>query len=77
MAGLYPTYYNIGQVKPTGIGQGDLHKCLFNMWKAIAAICYNLDDDASTIGTDYMELIGTDLNTSMALLATPLSSDIT
>ena len=74
---LTPTYYNIGTIKGTGISQGDLHKCLYNIWKAVHAICYNIDDDAGTIGTDYMDNIGTDLNTALALLNTPASSDTT
>ena len=74
---LTPTYYNIGTISGTGMSQGDQHKCLFNMWKAIHAICYNIDEDAATIGQDYMSNIATDLNTAMALLATPLTSDTT
>ena len=71
MADLEPTYYNIGDVSVSGLGQGDLVKGIYNLWKAVAAICNNIDEDVGTAGTDYMTKIGTDLNTAMAKFKTP------
>lgn len=72
MADLEPTFYDIlARTSGQGINQGDLHKAIFNLWKALAAICNNMDEDVGTPGTDYMSKIGTDLNTAMAKLLTP------
>ena len=72
MADIEPTYYNVDYVEQMGIkSQADIVKAIFNLWKAVAAICNNLDEDAATLGTDYLSKIGTDLNTAMAKLKTP------
>lgn len=68
---LTPTYYNIGDMSGQGMGQGDTHRAIYNLWKAMAAICYNLDEDVGNVGVDYMDNIGTDLNTAMAKFMTP------
>jgi len=68
---LTPTYYDIGDFKGTGVSQGDMVRAIYNLWKAIAAICYNIDEDTGTIGVDYMDNIGTDLNTALAKFVTP------
>jgi hypothetical protein len=68
---LSPTYYNIGPIACNGANQSDVVKSIYNLWKAVAAICANLDEDNSTLGTDYMSCIGTDLNTAMADFITP------
>ena len=70
MADLTPTYYKIKRTGAGGLSQGDQIKMFYNLWKALAAVCNNLDDD--TIGgVNYMSLIGTNLNTAMAALKTP------
>lgn len=71
MAATEPTYYNIGDFKGIGMSQGDIHKAIYNLYKAVYAICYNLDDDAATLGIDYLSAIGTDLETAMTNLKTP------
>ena len=71
MADIEPTYYNVGHVFPNGVNLSDVAKSIFNLWKAVSAICNNLDVDAGTLGTDYMSKIGTDLNTAMANIGTP------
>ena len=72
MADLEPTYYNI-LAATTGIGmnQGDTHKAIYNLWKAVKAICNNIDEDTGNPGTDYLSKIGTDLDTAMANIKTP------
>jgi len=75
MAALTPTYYTVQAVSGIGMGQGDVHKAIFNLWKAVKAICYNLDDDTGAPGVDYMDNIGTDLDTAMAKWKTPTSGD--
>jgi len=72
-----PTYYNVDPMEMNGIKQADLHKAIYDLWKAIAAICANLDEDNGTLGTDYMSAIGTDLNTAMDSFVTPPSGDTT
>jgi len=77
MAALEPTYYDIQALTSgQGINQGDLHKAIYNLWKAVSAICNNIDDDVGVPGVDYMSKIGTDLNTAMAKLLTP-KGDVT
>ena len=71
---LTPTYYNVGDFRGSGMHQGDTWKAIYNLWKALAAICYNIDEDAGATGVDYMDNIGTDLNTAMAKVATPNGS---
>jgi hypothetical protein len=71
MADLTPTYYNIGDFKGTGVSQGDTVKAIYNLWKAVVAICNNIDEDTGNTGTDYMTDIGTDLNTAMTNFKTP------
>jgi len=71
MADLEPTYYNVGNIGPMGMAQGDQARVNYNLWKAIAAICNNMDLDLGNPGTDYMSKIGTDLNTAMAKVVTP------
>lgn len=71
MAATQPTYYNLGDFKGIGMAQGDIHKAIYNLYKAVYAICYNLDDDSGTLGTDYLSAIGTDLATAMTNLKTP------
>jgi|GEM_PF-2301279 len=77
MADLEPTYYNLGDFKGTGMGQGDIVRAMYNLWKAIAAICNNIDEDTGATGIDYMDNIGTDLNTAMANLGTPTGGTTT
>lgn len=78
MADLTPTYYNLDYASEMGIkSQADIIKGLYNCWKAIAAICNNLDEDNGTLGTDYLSKIGTDLNTAMGNLSTPNSGGTT
>lgn len=71
MAALEPTYYDIDNLSQTGMHQGDVVRAIYNLWKAIDAICTNVDEDVGNIGQDYMSKIGTDLNTAMARLVTP------
>ena len=71
MADSTPTYYNLGDFKGTGMSQGDIHRAIYNLYQAVYAICNNLDTDAATLGTDYLEYIGTDLATAMTNLKTP------
>lgn len=71
MADLEPTYYDIHNLSQIGMSQGDQVKAIYNLWKAVAAICNNMDLDVGNPGTDYMTKIGTDLNTAMARLITP------
>jgi len=74
MADIEPTYYNVGHVAPNGANMSDVSKSIFNLWKAVSAICNNLDTDAGTLGTDYRSKIGTDLDTAMTNIATPVGS---
>ena len=74
MPDIEPTYYNVEYVDQMGATQADMVKAIYDLWKAVAAICNNLDVDAGTLGTDYMSEIGTDLNTAMAKLKTPSGS---
>lgn len=72
MADEQPTYYNVDHASEMGIkSQADVIKAIYNLWKAVAAICNNLDLDNGTPGCDYMGYIGTDLNTAMGNLKTP------
>ena len=77
MADIEPTYYDVGDLKGTGMSTGDVHKALFNIWKAVAAMCKNMDEDSATLGTDYMSKIGTDLNTAMAKFRDPTNGPVT
>lgn len=70
MADLAPTYFKIKSTGAGGLSQADQLKMFYNLWKALAAVCNNLDDD-SLGGANYMSLVGTDLNTAMASLKTP------
>jgi hypothetical protein len=74
---LEPTYYNVDPMDVNGVNQGDVMKAIYNLWKALAAALYNLDEDNGTLGTDYMSKIGTDLNTAMANFHTPPSGGTT
>lgn len=71
MPDIEPTYYNVEYIDQNGAMQADVIKAVYNLWKAVASICNNLDVDAGTLGTDYLSKIGTDLNTAMAKLKTP------
>ena len=72
MADLEPTYYDlVGDVSGQGMGQGDLHRAVYNLWKAVKAICNNIDEDMGVPGVDYLSKIGTDLDTAMAKCKTP------
>jgi len=78
MAALEPTYYDLrADIKGGGINQGDLHKAIYNLERAIYAICNNIDDDVGAVGTDYMSKIGTDLRTAMTKLRTPVGGPVT
>lgn len=77
MADLSPTYYNVNYMEVNGTSQEDIVKAIYNLWKAIAAICNNLDEDSGTLGTDYLAKIGTDLDTAMAKFKTPASGETT
>lgn len=68
MANVEPTYYKLSAtVKGGGMSMNDVHKALFNLERAVYAICNNLDED-STGSADYLSLIGTDLRTAMTKL---------
>jgi hypothetical protein len=78
MADLAPTYYNVEQVvSGSGMSMSDLHKILWNLYKAVQAIPNNLDEDSGTLGTDYLANIGTDLDTAMAKLQEPTNGPVT
>ena len=77
MADIEPTYYDVGDLKGTGMEMEDQHKALYDLWKAVVAICNNIDEDGGVIGTDYMSKIGTDLDTAFAKLRTPTNGPIT
>lgn len=61
----------VGDISGEGLGQGDLHRAVYNLYKAVYAICNNLDEDVGNLGTDYLSKIGTDLSTAMTKLKTP------
>ena len=71
MSDLQPTYKNVGHMDQNGMQMADMQKAIYNLWKAIAAICNNLDLDNGTPGCDYMGYIATDLNTAMGYVHTP------
>jgi hypothetical protein len=71
MADLEPSYFKIRTTRPGGFSQEDNLKILYNLWKAIIAICNNIDEDVGSTGQDYMTKIGDDLNTVMARVQTP------
>ena len=78
MADLAPTYYNVvAGSSGQGMNQEDIHKAIYNLWKALAAVCNNLDEDSGTLGTDYLSNIGTDLDTAMANLKEPTNGPVT
>jgi hypothetical protein len=78
MADSAPTFYNLkSSLNGKGMNQGDLHRAIFNLEKAIYAICYKLDEDNGTLGTDYKADVGTDLETAMAKLKTPTGGPVT
>ena len=73
-----PTYYNLSaDLKGSGMSMNDVHKAIFNLERAVVAICYKLDIDNGTVGNDYRADVSTDLRTAMAKLKTPVSSDVT
>ena len=75
---LSPTFYNVDYMNQGGYkSQADLYKAVYNLWKAVAAICNNLDVDNGTLGTDFMSTIGTDLNTAMTNFKAPASGPTT
>ena len=71
MADLAPTYFKIKTTGTGGLSQEDVLKMFYNLWKAVGSICYNLDTDSGTVGADYMENVGTDLDTIFDRLDTP------
>ena len=76
MAVEEPTYYNLSaDVKGSGMSMNDVHKAIYNLERAVHAICSNLDNDSTS--ADYLAKIGTDLRTAMAKLKTPVSSNVT
>lgn len=77
MADLSPTYYNVGYLDENGASLADLVRAIFNCSEAIEAICNNLDEDAATLGTDYLSKIGTDFATAMAKIKTPTGGSVT
>ena len=78
MADVEPTYYDLKtDLKGGGINQGDLHKAIYNLERAVYAICNNMDEDVGNPGTDYLSKIGTDLRTAMAKLRTPVGGPVT
>ena len=73
---LDPTFFSLEKdVRGEGIGQGDLHKILYNLHQAILAIAENIDADGGVIGSDYASLVSTPLDTAHAVLRTPVSGD--
>jgi hypothetical protein len=69
-----PTYYNINPVDMNGMNQADLVKIVYNLWKAVSAICINIDTTSGVLNSYYRAAISTDLNTAMAGLQTPRGS---
>lgn len=56
------------KLKGDGVNQGDLVRAIYNLTRAVYAICNNLDTDAATLGTDYLAKIGTPLDTAVRAL---------
>ena len=55
MADIDPDFKTIqAGIDVSGIGQGDMIKAIYNLWKAVKAICNNLDEDAGSLGSDYL-----------------------
>ena len=52
-------------IKETGMGYQEIVAAIYNLTRAVYAICNNLDEDAATLGTDYLAKIGTPLNTAL------------
>lgn len=75
MADLEPTYFKIKSTGSSGLNQGELLKIVYNLSQAVVAICNNLDGDIGSTGIDYMEKIGTDLQTALSPLRTPTSGE--
>ncbi len=71
MTALSPFFYYVDHMEMNGVKQADLIKMLDALYQAVYAICYNLDDDSGTLGTDYLSTIGTDLATAMAKFKRP------
>ena len=53
------------KIKETGMGQQEMAAAIYALTRAVYAICNNLDEDAATLGTDYLAKIGTPLNTAL------------
>lgn len=77
MADLEPTYYNTGFMRENGLSQKDTHRALYNLWKAVKAICNNLDEDNGNVGQDYLDKIGTDLDSAFNKFQAPSGGPVT
>ena len=77
MADAKPTFYVIGPMEENGMNQADLYKAVYNLYKALYEVCNHLDVDNATLGTDFLNDIGTPLATAMANLSTPHTSGTT
>ena len=72
MADVTPTYYDINPLGQNGmLAMADVVKSLYNLNAAVYEICNHLDVDNSTLGTDFLADIGTNLKAAMANLRTP------
>jgi hypothetical protein len=67
MAGTAPTFYKIANTpNQNGVGGGDAWKAIYNLFLAIYYFCYNVDDDAGTVDSDYASKISTPLLLAIA-----------
>jgi hypothetical protein len=71
MADKKPTFYYVQYMEENGATQASLYKAVYNLSLAVIEICNHLDVDNGTLGTDFLNDIGTPLAAAMAKLKTP------
>jgi hypothetical protein len=72
MSVIQPVYYDVDKMEMNGIKQADLHKAIYDLWKAVVAICVKGDTGMAS-GSQWMIMIGSGLNSAMLKFQDPQS----
>jgi len=65
------------RIKEMGLGQQQIIAALYDLARAVYAICNNIDEDGGVMGSDYLAKIGTPLDTALRSLVDKPHGDTT
>ncbi len=77
MAGTAPDFYDVSMTPSRqALLPEDVHRVMYDLYEALYYLCYNIDDDAGTVDSDYASKISTPLTSVSAFPGYPLGTAV-